>query len=127
MDKYYIIFKSDKLSWKDKLNKAEELALHEVQKNINNNIKQCFIGKTIWTEKEVYYKDKEGEWSKSTSYFYGDLTGVEKSDWRFCEVKEVRKDVKYDTLVIMDENHGLKQNHIKDYNKYLEKYSTKIS
>ena len=59
MNKYEIIFKSN-LSWENKIKMCERLALHEVQKTINNNMKTALLGQTVWTEFEGEYKDVEG-------------------------------------------------------------------
>jgi hypothetical protein len=122
MNKYKIIFESNKLSFDEKVKKSEVLALHEVQKIINKHIKNAFIGQTVWTQKEADYKEKGSNFINHISFYYGDLRNTPKDDWRFCEVKGTRENVKYNTIVLLDEKHGLKQNHIKDYLEYLKKY-----
>lgn len=122
MNKYKSIFESNKLTFTEKIKKAERLALHEVQKVIHKNIKNAFKEQTIWTQTEADYKEKDNDFNNRISFYYGDLRNTPKDDWRFCEVKGTRENVKYDTLVLLDEMHGLKQNHIKDYLEYLKRY-----
>ncbi len=119
MEKYKIIFNSE-LSFNEKIKKSENLAMHEVQKVINFNIKKYFKGFTVWTEKYSLYKNKDNNWYNHTSYYYSDLRNISKDDWRFCEVLDARKDVSYNKLVLLQETHNLKQNHSRDYISYLD-------
>lgn len=120
MNKYEIIFKSN-LSWEGKIKMCERLCLHEVQKSINNNIKNALPGQTVWTEFEGEYKDVDANWGNNISYYYSDLTTINfTEDWRTCEVKGRRKQRVCNGLVLHEEKNGLKQNNIKDYIKYLD-------
>lgn len=122
MNKYKIIFNSE-LTFTQKVNKAEELAKHEIQKTIDKNIKDYFKGSTIWSEFENKTLDEKGV--KSKFYYYDDLSIADfKNDWRFCKVKNKREQAEYLGLVCQENNRlKIKQNHIKTYNKYLEQLS----
>lgn len=123
MDKYKIIFSSSKLTFEEKINKAELLALHEVQKTINRNVKKAFNGEIVWSEFNNNYKNLEGDWENKTFYYYGNISNFNKKDWRFSKVKDKRDEAVFKQLVIHKDIHGLKQNHIKDYNGYLSQIS----
>lgn len=49
----------------------------------------------IWTAfKVVKYKEKKKEWIDEYFFIYGDITNnFDVKDWRFCEVKNKRKQV----------------------------------
>ena len=118
MNKYKIIFSSN-LSFAEKINKAEELVRHEVQKVIDKNVKKAFGGEVIWSEFTNDYKNLEGGWENKVFYYYGNLSDFSKKDWRFSKVKDKREEAVFKKLVLHKDVHGLKQNHIRDYNSYL--------
>lgn len=119
MDKYKIIF-SSKLSFPEKIKKVEELAKHEIQKTINSNIKTAFKDQIVWSEFSNNYKNSEGVWENKIFYYYGNLYNFDEQDWRFCKVKDKREKAVFEKLVLHKDTHNLKQNHINDYNDYLE-------
>lgn len=50
-------------------------------------------------EKLVVINDKK-EWVKENVYYHGDLSNIDLTrDWRFCEVKDKRKQLKFIGLV----------------------------
>jgi len=119
MNHYKIVCES-KLSWEDKIKKSSDLILHKVNQVINKNIKKSCEGYTIWSEFSNSYKSLENIWENKLFYYYGDLEKFMEDDWRFKKVDGKRRLATFNNLVCMIEQHGLKQNHIRDYLKYLE-------
>lgn len=124
MDRYKIIFES-KLALDEKIQKSSKLAMHNIQKGIDKNIKDFYKDFRVWSEFTNQYKSTEGNWETKLFYYFGDHSNFDKDDWRFSKVKDKREEAIFNSLVLQEDSHSLKHNHINDYDKYLEQFSAK--
>ena len=79
----------------------------------------------MWSEFTNQYKNTNDEWDNKVFYYYGDCSDFDKDDWRFCKVENRREEAVFNKLVLHDNSHNLKQNHIKNYNSLFEQIPRK--